>query len=470
MFKEYEKRIAVGYFIYLVSMFLIIIRIANLMLDPELQSVANANSRRIVTVTTQRGTVFDSKMRPITNAEKKYITLITDIPTASVTLCDYFTSQEVKDILNSIRTNRIPIFTSYKNIVGNGVKSYEFSEHNEKTAKHLIGYTDQSGHGVSGLEATFDDMLYSGKNATISFSIDGLGNLMKGEEIIYEYDKDIEKSGIALTIDLEIQNICETAANELKCGAVVILEVETGEIKAAVSRPDFNIFNLADALDNPDSPLLNRSFQAYNVGSVFKPLVAAAAIEKGKSDTLGFCAGYSEIDGQRFRCHKTTGHGWLDMAGALKFSCNAYFYNLAIDVGCDKIYKMSEISGFNNAVSFGYGLGTVKAQIGDKSWLSKSQRALANLAIGQGQLMLSPIGILNLYAAIAGDGGYYTPSLIKGMVKNNTIVDETPKSEKINLMSKNTAKLLRGYLEGVLDENGTGAVAKPNTVSAAGKT
>ena len=139
-------------------------------------------------------------------------------------------------------------------------------------------------------------------------------------------------------------------------------------------------------------------------------------------------------------------------------------------MGNEKIYKMAESAGFNNSVSFGYGISTKKAQIGDKEWLSRSDRALANLSIGQGELMVSPIGILTLYSAIAGDGGYYTPSLIKGFVKDNKLVEETPKTEKINLMSKNTAEILRESLRGVLDENGTGAIAKPKTVSAAGKT
>lgn len=470
MFKEFEKRVGISYFLFLVSMFLVIMRIANLMLDPRLQSVATTNSVRTVSIGIQRGTIFDCNMNPITNSKKKYVTLITDIPQASVTLCDYFTSREVQDIMDSVKNSKLPLVTTYKNITGNGVQSFEFSEYSEETAKHLIGYTDQNGQGVSGLEAVFNDLLYSDKKAEINFLTDGIGNLIKGDGIEYKYDDSIEKSGVVLTLDLKIQKICEKAADSLIQGAVVVSEVETGEIKAMVSRPDFDIKNLSEALENPYSPLINRAMQTYNVGSGFKPLVSAAAIESGKKDYLCLCKGYSDIDGQRFRCHKSSGHDWLDMAGALKHSCNAYFYSLAIEVGNEKIYKMAESAGFNNSVSFGYGLSTKKAQIGDKEWLSRSDRALANLSIGQGELMVSPIGILTLYSAIAGDGGYYTPSLIKGFVKDNKLVEETPKTEKINLMSKNTAEILRESLRGVLDENGTGAIAKPKTVSAAGKT
>lgn len=470
MLKQSEKRVGICYFLFLVSMFLVILRIVNLAFDPRLQSVGNSNSVRSVTVTQQRGTIFDSNMQPITNSKSKYLTLITDIPSASVTLCDYFSDQEVKDILNSVRDGSFPMIYTDKNIEGNGVRSFQYYEHSEDIANHLIGYTDESGHGVSGLEAALDSLLYSEKTAELSFKIDGIGNLILGDEIDYNCDENIEKSGIMLTLDKEIQKICEEAADSLICGAVVVSEVKTGEIKAMVSRPDFNLSDLGAALHNEYSPLLNRAMLTYNVGSGFKPLVAAAAVEMGKEDYLCFCEGYSDIDGQYFRCHKTDGHKWLDMAGALKHSCNAYFYNLAISVGAEKIYKMAEMAGFNNAASFGYGVATKTAQIGDKDWLFKSDRALANLAIGQGELMMSPIGILGLYSAIAGDGSYYPPSLIKGKVENMKLVEENLQNEKITLMSKTTAKIIRESLEGVLDENGTGAIAKPKTVSAAGKT
>ncbi len=470
MLKMSERRVAICYFTMTVAMFLVIMRIVNIALDSKFQAVAANNSIRTVTVARQRGTIFDCNMKPITNSKKKYTSLITDIPGASVSLADLFGEKEASDILGEIRNGSLPLITSDRDISGNGIVSYGYCEHEQSIANHIIGYIDESGHGVSGLEATFDELLYSDSSVKLSFGIDGLGRLISGDGIKYEYDRNIEQSGVMITIDTDIQTVAEKAADSLNTGAVVVSEIKSGEIKAIVSRPDFDLDNLSEALQNQDLPLLNRAMMTYNVGSGFKPCVAAAALEAGYDDYLWFCSGYSDVDGQIFRCHKTTGHKWLDLAGAIKHSCNSFFYSLAIDVGAEKVYDMALKAGFNNAVSFGYGISTRSSQIGDLRRLSVSERALANLSIGQGELMVSPIGILTLYSAIASNGSYYPLSLIKGEVQGGSLVENTVEYEKIFLMRESTAAKLRDCLRGVLDENGTGYIAKPKTVSAAGKT
>ncbi len=470
MFGIFEKRVAVCYLLILAAMFGAIMRLVNLMLDPSLTVAANGTAMRTVTVCRQRGTLFDCNMEPITNRNKKYITLITDISAAANSLDDYFSPAETKDILSSAKEKKTGIVTSGKNLTGEGLASFGYTEQPADIALHLIGYTDSGGHGVSGLEAALDDYLYSDKSSTLTFGVDGVGNLIKGDNISYSYDTSLEKSGIMLTLDYDIQKAAEQAAAPLISGAVVVMEIKTGEIKASVSRPDFTLSALSEAVSDSSSPLLNRAMQTYSVGSGFKPLVAAAAIESGKGDSICLCQGYSDIDGQIFRCHKRAGHGWLTLAGALKHSCNAYFYNLAVSVGGEKIYSMAEAAGFNSAVSFGYRVSVKKAQIGDRQWLLTSKRALANLAIGQGELMVSPIGILSLYCAIAGDGSYIPPTLIKGRVENLELAEPEPQNERVRIMKEETAEILREALFGVLDENGTGASARPKTVSAAGKT
>lgn len=468
MLKTFEKRALICYFLLLVAMFALIMRIVNIAFDPKLTEAAGQTGVKTVTVGRQRGTIFDCNMKPITNGRQKYITLITEPLQAAVTLTEYFSGNEIGDILGSDRGNII--ITTDKNITGSGVMSFPFYENSTGIAEHLIGYTDESGHGVSGLEAVFDEQLYSDSVAELSFGIDGLGRLIKGDSVFYRSDPSVENSGVMLTIDSEIQKIAEQAAEKLLTGAVVVSEVETGEIKAMVSRPGFDIDSLAEAVNDENSPLLNRAMLTYNVGSGFKPCVAAAALEAGEGEFLCFCEGRSDIDGQMFRCHKSAGHKWLDMAGAVKHSCNAYFYSLAIKIGASRIYKLAELAGFNNAVSFGYGISTKSSQIGNLERLRVSDRALANLAIGQGELMVSPVGILTLYSAVAGDGSYAPLKLIRGEVENLTLVNEPPESGHIRLMSKGVADALKKCLLGVLDENGTGHSAKPKTVTAAGKT
>lgn len=470
MMSIYQKRCGVVYFTVILSMFLIILRLFGIALNPQYSVVTNNTATRNLTLGFERATIFDCNMQPITNSSKKFVGLITDIPKATVTLADYYTTEETSKILNEVKGGGAPLIYTDRDITGNGIICFPYTTHSQSIANHLIGYADQSGHGVSGLEAAFDEILYSENKTTLSFSIDGHGNLIEGDSIRYNYDKTIEKNGIATTIDIDIQIIAEEVSKGLKQGAVVISEVETGEIKAIVSRPNFELDRLGEAIKNPDSPLINRAFSTYNVGSIFKPIIAAAAIEKGITNYLWFCEGHSNIDNQLFYCHKRDGHGWLDLNGAIKRSCNAFFYNLAVDVGATRIYSLAEKAGFNNAVSFGYKITTKKSNIGDLEKLSISKRALANLAIGQGELMISPVGILTLYSAIASDGSYYPLSLIKGEVKNGEISEEYIKSEKIRIMSATTAQKLRKALSCVLDEGGTGTTARPQTISAAGKT
>ncbi len=470
MSKAMARRIIVCYFFITVAMFLVIMRVINVAFDPRLTAAAKTSSQKSVAVIYERGTIFDCNMKPITNNEERYVSVITDIPKASVTLSKRLGERRAAELLRGVREGSEPIVYTDCEIRGEGIVSFKYYTTNLRFAKHLIGYTDSTSHGVSGLEAALDEVLYSDSDARLSYTTDGIGNIISGEEISFLRKNGIEQSGIQLTLDSEIQKIAEAAADSLDFGAVVIAEAATGEIKAMVSRPDFDLGNLSAALNSDGSPLINRALLTYNVGSGFKPLVAAAALESGVNNYLWFCEGSCDIDGQRFVCHKSSGHKWLDMAGAIKHSCNTFFYNLAVNVGAGKIYKMAETAGFNNSVSLGYGFSSEPAQIGSEKWLSTSDRALANLAIGQGELMVSPLGILSLYSAIASDGSYTPLSLIRGRVEGAKLCDELPKNARVRLMSEKTAKTLREYLLGVLDEGGTGHIAKPKYVSAAGKT
>ncbi len=470
MLKESEKRVAICYFAVTLAMFMVALRVVSVAFSPKMSEAVDGSATSSVTLSLQRGSFFDCNMKPITNNRVKYLSLITDLSAAPETLSHYFNNEETADIISRLKEEKLPIIYTDIDISGRGVISYPYYENGNSSANHLIGYLNDEGHGVSGLSAEFDELLYSGKLSEITFGIDGTGRLITGERITFVNDDSIEKSGIMLTLDQDIQEAVDRATENLERGAAVVCDAKTGEIKAMVSRPNYDVYNIENAVNDTERPLINRAMLTYNVGSAFKPIVAAAAIEKGFGKFLCLCNGYADIDGLKFRCHKTAGHGWLDMSGAIKFSCNAYFYRLATEVGANPIYTMALKAGFNNAVSFGRGISTEKAGIGRLQRLEISDRALANLAIGQGELMVSPVGMLNLYSAIATDGGYTPPSLIKGEVNNLELTDADIENERITLMNKSTAKAIKKSLKGVLDSNGTGYVARPKTVTAAGKT
>ena len=256
---------------------------------------------------------------------------------------------------------------------------------------------------------------------------------------------------------------------EINCGAVVVCEISTGKIRALVSRPDYKLTDLASALEDEDEPLLNRALCTYNIGSVFKPLIAAAGYEEGKSLTID-CKGYVSIDGLTFACHKIGGHGEVNLSSALKFSCNSYFYNFIQSLDMTSVFRLAKLAAIDSNIYLCENLSVKGGNLGNTNINALTKRELANISIGQGQLLTSPVAITNLYMAIASGGSYRMPSLIEGSVENGELKEEALLPKKVRLFSVSTANKLKNDLLSVLDEDGTGKAAKPKTVDAAGKT
>lgn len=465
------KRTAICFLILLALMFLTIIRLVSIMTSERYLSAANEQSTRRITVKNKRGTVFSSDMTPISNSDERFATLITDEPEGINALSNYLSREEIEEIIGEIRKSGFAIRYFERQLEAKGIYTIRVkTENTEAVANHILGYTNGENHGVSGLQLAFDDVLYSNEKSEFTFSIDGHGNILKGSVKTAGLDFKTENSGIKTTLNLEIQKIVEDAMQNISSGAAVITEVKSGKIRAMVSRPDYDINNLAESLNDENSPLINRCLYNYNVGSVFKPLVAAVGIESGNSGFFHNCIGYSDIDGLIFACHKLSGHGQVSLRQAVKYSCNTYFYNFAATLDINKIYNMALLAGFDGRVTLANGIKTEKGNIGDLEELEISKRAIANLAIGQGELMVSPLTLSNLYMAIANSGSYIPPTLIEGRVENGQLTETKTVMEKVTLMEKSTANILRSHLAGVLDEDGTGHLAKPTLTTAAGKT
>ena len=111
--------------------------------------------------------------------------------------------------------------------------------------------------------------------------------------------------------------------------------------------PTYEPADIANSMNDPDSPLVNRALSAFPVGSVFKVAVAAAALENGFNENETYlCSGSVEIDGKIFHCNNSTAHGEINMCKALEHSCNCYFVELSRKFGADKILETAKIFGF----------------------------------------------------------------------------------------------------------------------------
>ena len=185
----------------------------------------------------------------------------------------------------------------------------------EPIAVHTIGYLDADGIGVAGIEMAFDDVLreYDGK-ATVQYPVDALGHVpVAGEKRIVADTLSKSRGGVVLTLDQDLQRSAERIAKRhLQSGAVVVTEVATGKLRALVSLPDFSPENVAAALEDQEAaPLLNRALEAYPVGSVFKLVSAAAALESRNFPFLReyTCTGGLTVSGAVFHCFDGIAHG-----------------------------------------------------------------------------------------------------------------------------------------------------------------
>lgn len=338
-------------------------------------------------------------------------------------------------------------------------------------AVHLIGYLNGSGHGVSGIENSFDSLLYTDANLTARLHADVAGRIISGAQIEI-INTNRKTAGVRLTLDLRIQTAVENAMDmcEIKRGAVIVTDVKTGAIRAMASRPVYDPNNVAESLDSEDSPFVNRGLSAYSVGSVFKAVVAAAALEEGIDNFNYVCTGSCRVGDITFHCNDRKAHGNLNMQKALECSCNSYFIELAQKIGADDLLAVAKKLGFGQGNSLADGIFSQEGVLPLPQEL-ENPGALANFSFGQGSFSATLIQMAQAMSAIANGGKYCRPYLVE------SVTDASGKTSGVHIagypvvaLKKSTSEKLTEMLVSVV-ENGNASRAKLyNNVSAAGKT
>ncbi len=423
-------------------------------------------NEKVIKVCDTRGLILDRNMLSLSNELKETYAAAIPSDAAITALNSYAVSDEKQDAISKLKKGEPVVCKVIKPFECAGVKIFSaYSSFKTKDLSHLLGYIDAKGVGISGLNLAYNDLLSREKSVTAHFAIDGKGRTLLG--IDPEIKGNNPSCAVITTIDIDIQKRVKELCSDIKDGTVIVCDSKSGEILSLLSAPNFDPDNVSLSLDDENSPLVNKSLMAYSVGSVFKPCVAAAAIENGLSDFTFDCEGFCEIEGRKFNCHKREGHGMQDLSLALANSCNCYFYNLAQNLGYEKIYKKAKEFnlgvGFDIADNYSVSKGNIPSP---KSVLTKSETA--NLGIGQGGISLSPLSVLNIYNAIANGGEYYVPSVVSKTVKDGKAT-KYKKGGKVKVLSENTADMLKNMLKLVVT-NGTGIAAQSNAAQTAGKT
>tara|TARA_B100000674_G_scaffold347020_1_gene290473 strand:+ start:43 stop:1830 length:1788 start_codon:yes stop_codon:yes gene_type:complete len=336
----------------------------------------------------------------------------------------------------------------------NGVKpvisisrNYPFKEN----FTHVIGYVSQANQndienteaikknfvpglkvGKIGLEKSFEKELI-GTNDIERYEVNAYGRRISQ----LEFQKGEKGKNIRLTIDSEIQKFTNELLKD-KAGSICVMDIYTGDILAMNSSPSFdpNLFVFGISQDDwqiirndPMKPLVNKTLQGnYSPGSTIKPIVALSALENGiiNPNFTVKCTGKTEMYDQTYHCWKKKGHGFVNLRGAMKQSCDTYFYEIARKLGVDKLSE--------TALKFGLG----KKAFGDLFNIEKNglipntqwkKNALGKgwllgetliTGIGQGYIQTTPIQLCLMIAQI-GNGGYkiYPQIIVKDKIKND---------------------------------------------------
>lgn len=352
----------------------------------------------------------------------------------------------------------------------------------ELTANSTFGVELGDLVGKMGVEKAYNSYL-QGEKGGRQVEVDAHGRTLR---VISEKDP-LPGDSVYLTIDLGMQKIAAEKLGQRK-GVVLIGDYETGEILTLVSHPSFNpnLFSWGVSEDewsklvqDPGDPLENRALRGeYPPASTFKVIVAAAALEDniiGKEDTF-FCGGELLVGNRIFKCWKEEGHGRLNLEEAIIDSCDVFFYQLGLKIGMDKIIKYSRLFELGEIT----GIDPVSEKDGllpTREWKLKAKGEAwypgdtVNLSIGQGFLLVTPVQMFRVIAAVANGGSLINPYLVKEVVDSQGKVVESfsPGRGKKIPISSSVFDFLGKSLRGVVRE-GTGWRAQNKIVKIAGKT
>lgn len=486
------------------------------------QRLSNINVERI------RGNILDRNGIPFTNRDRKYLAFIktADMPEPGLErekVCEIL-DMDVSMMDSLVASGKPSLFEIDEEAAGairqmgvdwvtilNSLDRYG----KDGLAKHVVGYLSKKDRvGQAGIEKAYENVLKNGPAYIIGTVTDATKNPIKGLGYRIKGMDTGEMLNVRLTLDYHVQKIVEEAMdNNGISGAVVVEDVLTGDILAMASRPDFDQEAVENYLDSDGNELFNKAVAAYNLGSVFKIVDVAAFLEN--QDTSGgitngghvagdgfyyntpvspgntysyslypygpydiytrnwqyYCEGAVNVNGLIFRCHSyfEGGHGYLDMEKAFAVSCNSYFINLSLKTGYRKLIEMARKFGLGEVTGIaGQGIAEAPGSLPPVDSYY-SQADIANLSIGQGALLATPLQVADMVATVANGGIRNRVNIADSIVDSNgNIVKNLRVKEGRRIISKETADTIRDLMEAATSSYGTGTDAVAGYYGGAG--
>ncbi len=486
-----------------------------------------ANSARIVPIRAPRGQIYDRNGETIVRNRPSYSLYVLPYRIADTTSTagklaeilgmdrDYITSLEIEARGEKYRPIRLRRDIDFKTLSiieehslefpgvvfqsemtrqypERGFGSHFLGHIGEVSEKELEQYPDyQKGDliGKKGLEKYYDSYL-RGRDGLSYLEVTARGQVLgryPGKEDI----PPISGATLNLNIDWPLQQLADRILDSAGQGGIVIIDVNNGGVLTLASSPEFdaNLFSgfmtpqtWSQIAEDPRHPLLNRAIQAtYPPGSTMKVFTAAMGLYFDKIDaqtSFDPCRGQKRFGNRVFKCWRPSGHGRLTLHEAIVQSCDIYFYQLGLLCGIESWEKFMPMCRF--------GIPTGIDIPGEKSGNSPSVKYydnrygkdgwtktfVINLAIGQGEMLVTPLQMAVLYAALANGGIVYKPRLVNSIVDAYGNRTDFPPQVVAKLPIKDEdLRLIVGAMIGVTEEwGGTARIVQIPGISIAGKT
>lgn len=447
----------------------------------------NKQRRMHIPLNSGRGLILDRRLIPLTDRSEKttvvvYPQLFT-INDASLSYLSGLTGISAWELRNRIDGSgsilELPLINESINypttdeVRGLFVVNKKLRYEETPTMSHIIGYVNQTDKkGLYGIEKSLNNILQSNEASSLAAVVDGRKRLLPGEGYT-QINLGTNQKHVRLTIDYHLQKTIEGIMDSKQMdGAVVVSKVNTGELLTVVSRPNFNPSNISQHINSNGDELFNKALQlTFPPGSIFKIIVAAAAMEEGlvELDEVFYCSGIEKVGNVQIKCnsYEVGGHGNITFEEAFAESCNSTFIKVGQRVGAAGIIEMARRLGFGERV----GIGLAEEEAGR---LPEGDQllgpAIGNISIGQGMIEVTPLQVNQLTQMIANNGLMKSLFIVDSIIDDNYQLVSKPhkQREEVQLASEEIEKLQQ-LMSGVM-LGGTGMDVGDLASETAGKT
>jgi penicillin-binding protein 2 len=373
---------------------------------------------------------------------------------------------------------------------------YEALSREEQQRINPLGYEGGDTVGATGIEHAWESYL-RGQRGWEKRVVDARGRYRTGPEAERLVDPPakldpIPGRDLRLSVDVELEQAIDKAMRPHAAGAVVAVDVRTGRLLALYSKPSFDPNDLSGGegrarvreafirlYADPLRPMLDKTMSgAFQPGSTMKPFTALAALEEHlvEPDHMEKCEGFIVFGHHVFHCSHV--HGPVHMREAIARSCNVYFYHVAETVGMDRIAKVAQAFGLGQKTGLGLN-PEAPGRIPTRSWYSLRYRGQFRvgfsllMAIGEGDVLVTPLQLALAYAALGNGGTLYQPQVVSAVeTSDGAVVQEFPPRirRQVDMHPENMRTVLDGLYDVVNDPNGTAFPARDPSLDVAGKT